>query len=137
VLLACGERPLSTTAAACGMVVTAYATGQMMQNQLYVRVLDYPDATTLVMICGLIVAGLIALRRCSDMQAVAFAWVVAVSCLIAYEAVYKWSEPPSRTYDSPAARTKPTVSISGATRAGRTKAARRRVPAAGRPTSTG
>ena len=73
------------------MVVTAYATGQMMQNQLYVPGLDYPDATTLVMICGLVVAGLIALRRCSDMQAVAFAWVVAVSCLIAYEAVYKWS----------------------------------------------
>jgi hypothetical protein len=79
------------TATGCAMLVTAYALAQVLQDQLYVPELDYPDATTLIMICGLIVSGLIALRRCSDMQAVAIAWVVAVSCLIAYEAVYKWS----------------------------------------------
>jgi hypothetical protein len=73
------------------VVVAGYASGRLMRGQVYVPQLDYLDATTLLMICGLIVAGLVALRRCSDLQAVAFAWVVAVSCLMAYEALYKWS----------------------------------------------
>jgi hypothetical protein len=90
-LLAWGDRPLSMTGSACAIVVTVVVIGQVLQGELYIRGLNYPDATTLLMLCGVLTAGLIALRRCSDLQAVALSWVIAVSCLYAYEAIYKWS----------------------------------------------
>jgi hypothetical protein len=85
------DRPLSMTGSACAVVVAVVVIGQVMQGELYIRELNYPDATTLLMLCGVLTAGLIALRRCSDLQAVALSWVIAVSCLYAYEAIYKWS----------------------------------------------
>src|SRR3978361_2071275 len=90
-LLAWGDRPLSMTGAACAIVVAVVVLGQVVQGELYIRGLGYPDATTLLMLCGVLTAGFVALRRGSDLQAVALSWVIAVSCLYAYEAVYKWS----------------------------------------------
>ena len=60
-------------------------------GHLYLAALDSPDGTTVLMLCGLVLAALVAFRRCSDLQAFAFAWVIAVSSVIAYEALYKWS----------------------------------------------
>ena len=90
-LLAWRDRPLSMTGSVCAVVVTVVVIGQVMQGELYIRELNSPDATTLLMLCGVLTAGLIALRCCSDLQAVALSWVIAVSCLYAYEAIYKWS----------------------------------------------
>jgi len=87
-LLAWGDRPLSMTGSAGAIVVAVVVLGQVMQGELYIRGLNYPDATTLLMLCGVLTAGLVALRRCSDPQAVALSWVIAVSCLYAYEAIY-------------------------------------------------
>jgi hypothetical protein len=86
-----GRRPLSTAAATCAVAVAVFEIGQIVSGHLYLAALDHPDGTTLLMLCGLIVAGLVAFRQCSDLQALSFAWVNALSCVIAYEAVYKWS----------------------------------------------
>jgi hypothetical protein len=90
-LLVARERPLSTIAGACSFAVALYEVVEIASGRLYLAALDSPDGTTLIMVCCLIVVGLVALRRRSDLQAVAFSWVMALSCVFAYEAVYKWS----------------------------------------------
>ena len=89
--LAARKRPLSTIAGGCSIAVALFEFVQITRGRLYLAALDSPDGTTLIMVCCLIVIGLLALRESSDLQAVAFTWVAAVSCVFAYEAVYKWS----------------------------------------------
>lgn len=85
------QRPVSATAAICAVAVAVFETDQLLRGNLYLPALNYPDGTTLVMLSGLLVAGLVALKQRSDIQAFAFAWITALSCVIAYEAIYKWS----------------------------------------------
>ena len=84
-------RPLTAIAAAGAVAVAVFEVVQILRGQLYLRVLDHPDGTTLVMVCCLILWGLAALKDRTDLQAVSVTWVVAVSCVFAYEALYKWS----------------------------------------------
>jgi hypothetical protein len=90
-LLTARRRPLSTTAAICTVAVAIFEIGQIVRGNLYLAALDHPDGTTLLMLCGLMIAGLISLSQRSDLQACAFAMVTALSCVIAYEAIFKWS----------------------------------------------
>jgi hypothetical protein len=85
------QRPLTAIAVSCASAVIVFEVVQILRGRLYLRVLDYPDGTTLVMVCCLIIWGLAAFRDRTDRQALAFTWVAAVSCVYAYEAVYKWS----------------------------------------------
>jgi hypothetical protein len=73
------------------VAVAVFETGQIATGDLYLAALDHPDGTTLLMLCGLVLAALAAFRRCTDLQAVSFALVTALSAVIAYEALYKWS----------------------------------------------
>jgi hypothetical protein len=101
------ERPLTAIAVGCAVAVAAFEVVQILRGERYLRVLDYPDATTLLMVCCLIVWGLAALRDRTDLQALAFTWVAAVSWVYAYEAVYKWSfhlAPFARTMPAPELR---------------------------------
>lgn len=90
-LLSAKQRPVSTTAATCSVAVAFFEISQIVSGNLYLPALDHPDGTTVLMLSGLLVAGLVALKQRSDLQAFAFAWITALSCVIAYEAIYKWS----------------------------------------------
>lgn len=84
-------RPLSATAVVAAAAVVIFETVQIARGELYLRVLDSPDGTTLIMVSCLVIAGTLALRRHTDAQAVSVAFVAALSCVFAYEAIYKWS----------------------------------------------
>lgn len=86
-----GRRPLSTAAAACAVAVAVFETGQIANGGLHLAALDHPDGTTLLMLCGLMLAAVVAFRQCSDLQAFSYTWVSALSSVLAYEALYERS----------------------------------------------
>jgi hypothetical protein len=85
------KRPLSSATIALAAMVIVFEIVQICRGSLYVGRLNFIDGTTLVMIGVLMFWGVIAMRKRTDFQAVAFVLVNALSFVFAYEALFKWS----------------------------------------------
>jgi hypothetical protein len=84
-------RPMSTLAILSGLFIIIYAIVQIFSGNLYVDALNDMDATTLVALGILIMLGVFSLRDQTDLHAVSFTLVNALSFIFIYEAIYKWS----------------------------------------------
>jgi hypothetical protein len=102
-LLAClARRPLCYAAALVACTLIIYPLYQLHIGNTYIYAFNYIDGTTLIMLGVLILRGIIALWRDTDLQAVSVAWIGALSFVFAFEAIYKlafftfpWRMPPA------------------------------------------
>jgi hypothetical protein len=85
------RRPLSALASLLFVLLILYEIGQILQGQLYMETLGYIDGTTVIELGLLGLWGIYSLRARTDLQAVAFTLVNALSFIFSYEALYKWS----------------------------------------------
>jgi hypothetical protein len=84
-------RPLSLLTAALAIVIILYEIIQISSGNLYQEQLNDIDGTTLIMLGILMLWGISTLRYRTDLHAVSFTLVNALSFIFAYEAIYKWS----------------------------------------------
>ncbi len=86
------KRPLSfIVAAGAIIVILASLVYRLVEGNMLIGALDNMDAFTPVMISILMLRGLWALRRDTDLQAVSMALIEALSFIFVYEAIYKIS----------------------------------------------
>ncbi len=85
------KRPLSLIATILALLLIVYEVIQIATGYLYQKALDKMDATTLVELGILMLVGILALRDQTDLQAVSFTLVAALSFIFIYETIYKWS----------------------------------------------
>jgi hypothetical protein len=97
------KRPLSALAGVLSIGLILYELIQIARGELYAPALGYIDGTTVIELAILGVVGTSRLRAKTDLQAVAFTLVAALSFIFSYEAVYKWSfyMPPFRLHMPP------------------------------------
>ncbi len=84
-------RPLSLLTLALAVVIIVYEIIQISSGNLYQEPLNDIDGTTLIMLGILMLWGVFALRDRTDLHAVSFTLVNALSFIFIYEAIYKWS----------------------------------------------
>ncbi len=85
------RRPLSFAAGAAALVVILAALVFRIEGHMLIGALDNMDTFTPVMISILILRGLYAMRRDTDLQAVSMSMIAALSFIFIYEAIYKIS----------------------------------------------
>jgi hypothetical protein len=84
-------RPLSLFAVALATLIILYEVIQISSGNVYQEQLNDIDGTTLIMLGVLMLWGVFALRDRTDLHAVSFTLVNALSFIFVYEAIYKWS----------------------------------------------
>lgn len=84
-------RPLSLMAAVLAVFIIIYELIQISSGHLYLETLNFIDGTTLIELSLIILWGAYTLREHTDLQAMSFTLVNALSFIFIYEAVYKWS----------------------------------------------
>ena len=84
-------RPLSLLTAALAILIILYEIIQISRGNLYQEQLNDIDGTTLIMLGILMLWGVFTLRDRTDLHAISFTLVNALSFIFAYEAIYKWS----------------------------------------------
>src|SRR5215216_1205700 len=84
-------RPLRLLTVAFAIVIIVYEIIQISSGNLYQEQLNDIDGTTLIMLGILILWGVFTLRDQTDLHAVSFTLVNALSFIFTYEAIYKWS----------------------------------------------
>jgi hypothetical protein len=84
-------RPLSLLTVALAILIILYEVIQISSGNLYQEPLNDIDGTTLIMLGIIMLWGVSALRNQTDLHAVSFTLVNALSFIFAYEAIYKWS----------------------------------------------
>ena len=84
-------RPLSVLTIALAILIILYEVIQISSENLYQEQLNDIDGTTLIMLGILMLWGVFSLRDRTDLHAVSFTLVNALSFIFAYEAIYKWS----------------------------------------------
>src|SRR5574340_298128 len=85
------KRPVSLMAGLLAAGLIIYEAIQLLQGQRYMEALGYIDGTTVIELAILGLYGLYHMRHRTDLQAVAFTLVTALSFIFSYEALYKWS----------------------------------------------
>ncbi len=86
------RRPLSFIVAAGSVVIIAAAlVYRLVEGNMLIGALDNMDTFTPVMLSILMLRGLWAMRRDTDLQAVSMALIEALSFIFIYEAIYKIS----------------------------------------------
>ncbi|MGZ9222374.1 MAG: hypothetical protein ACXW4Q_09715, partial [Anaerolineales bacterium] len=84
-------RPLSLFTAALATLIILNEVIQISKGNFYQEQLNDIDGTTLIMLGILMLWGIFALTDRTDLHAVSFTLVNALSFIFAYEAIYKWS----------------------------------------------
>lgn len=84
-------RPLSLLTTALAIIIILYEVIQISSGNLYQEQLNDIDGTTLIMLGILMLWGVFTLRDRTDLHAVSFTLVNALSFIFIYEAIYKWS----------------------------------------------
>jgi len=82
---------LSMLAALAALLVIVLPLRQIINGSTYYQPLNNIDGTTLIMIGILLLRGISAGWRDSDLQAVSIALIGALSFVFTFEAIYKWS----------------------------------------------
>jgi hypothetical protein len=85
------QKPLSVLAALAALLVILLPLRQIINGNNYYQPLNNIDGTTLIMIGVLLLRGISAGWRDSDLQAVSIALIGALSFVFTFEAIYKWS----------------------------------------------
>lgn len=85
------RRPLSLFTVALAIIIILYEVIQISSGNLYQEQLNDIDGTTLIMLGILMLWGVFILRDRTDLHAISFMLVNALSFIFAYEAIYKWS----------------------------------------------
>ena len=85
------RRPLSFAVAAGAVLVILVAVRFRLAGHMLIPALENMDAFTPVMISILVLRGLYAMRRDTDLQAVSMSLIAALSFIFIYEAIYKIS----------------------------------------------
>ncbi|MGB7569837.1 MAG: hypothetical protein WBM07_18385 [Chitinivibrionales bacterium] len=85
------SRPLSAMTFVLAAILIVFEASQIFRGVFHFKPLDRIDSTTLLMIGALMAWGVTALRDRADFQAVAFVVVNSLSCVFAYEMLFKWS----------------------------------------------
>jgi hypothetical protein len=84
-------RPLSLLTTALAIIIILYEVIQISSGNLYQEQLNDIDGTTLIMLGIIMLWGVSRLRNQTDLHAVSFTLVNALSFIFTYEAIYKWS----------------------------------------------
>jgi hypothetical protein len=84
-------RPLSLLTTALAIIIILYEVIQISSGNLYQEQLNDIDGTTLIMLGIITLWGVSRLRNQTDLHAVSFTLVNALSFIFTYEAIYKWS----------------------------------------------
>lgn len=85
------RKPLSVLAALAALLVILLPLRQIIEGNAYYQPLNNIDGTTLIMIGILLLRGISAGWRDTDLQAVSIALIGALSFVFTFEAIYKWS----------------------------------------------
>ncbi len=85
------RKPLSILAALAALLVILLPLRQIINGNNYYQPLNNIDGTTLIMIGILLLRGISAGWRDTDLQAVSIALIGALSFVFTFEAIYKWS----------------------------------------------
>jgi hypothetical protein len=85
------RKPLSMLAALAALLVILLPLRQIINGNTYYQPLNNIDGTTLIMIGILLLRGISAGWRDSDLQAVSIALIGALAFVFTFEAIYKWS----------------------------------------------
>src|SRR5215207_7281420 len=84
-------RPLSLLTAVLALFIIIYEVIQISSGSLYQEQVNDIDGTTLIMLGILMLWGIFTLGDRTDLHAVSFTLVNALSFIFIYEAIYKWS----------------------------------------------
>jgi hypothetical protein len=85
------RKPFSILAGLAALLVILLPLRQIINGNAYYQPLNNIDGTTLIMIGILLLRGISAGWRDTDLQAVSIAMIGALSFVFTFEAIYKWS----------------------------------------------